>query len=59
MSWISVEDELPAIDSTIMVYIDKNHRSHNPIHYAFCKYTKYGFDLSRVTHWQPLPEPPK
>lgn len=59
MNWISVKDKLPEINQNVMVFIDRNHINHNPIDFAFCTYTKYGFSLSRVTHWKPLPEPPK
>ncbi len=57
MSWISVEERLPELGEYVMVYSSR--RIHNPIHFDFCKFTKYGFDVSNVTHWQPLPEPPK
>ena len=57
--WISVEFKKPEISDIVMVYIDKNHLGHNPTNYAFCEYTKYGFELSRVTHWMSLPSPPE
>ena len=59
MKWIDINKRKPEIGSIVMVYIDKNYRGHNPSNYAFCQYSKYGFDMARVTHWKPLPEPPK
>lgn len=55
--WISVEDRLPEIGVYVMVFLGK--QGHNPTTYNFCQYTKFGFHLSNVTHWMPLPEPPK
>lgn len=65
MNWISVEDRLPEDDSKVLAYWvgDKG--------YNFCFVSQYfnntryeptwtyGFsDDGRITHWQPLPEPP-
>ena len=55
--WISVEDKLPEIGVYVMVFLEK--QGHNPTAYNFCQYTKFGFHLSNVTHWAPLPEPPE
>lgn len=55
--WISVEDKLPEIGVYVMVFLEK--QGHNPTTYNFCQYTKFGFHLSNVTHWAPLPEPPE
>ena len=55
--WVSVDDKLPAIGVYVMVFLEK--RGHNPTTYNFCQYTKFGFHLSNVTHWMPLPDAPK
>ena len=62
MEWISVEDRLPKIcEFYLCLYIDKNVCAVNPIHEIF--YFEYEFFTEdtywRVTHWMPLPEPPK
>ena len=57
--WISVEDRLPKIGETVLVFESK---------VLIATYKKSGFvqhcfDLEHyaeyTTHWQPLPEPPK
>ena len=62
MGWISVEDRLPEDVCRCWCYVEESwevgdshyqwNYSYNPIH---------GFNSGRdtVTHWQPLPEPPK
>lgn len=55
--WVSVDDKLPAIGVYVMVFLEK--QGHNPTTYNFCQYTKFGFHLSNVTHWMPLPDAPK
>ncbi len=58
--WIPVTEMLPSIDETILVYdgdVDTG------IFYkgAFQTFDEngYPFEISGVTHWMPLPEPPK
>ena len=63
MKWISVKDRLPGIDSTVMVY-DAGYEGVFP-----ARYDEFGVFLLRdgagedeayeVTHWMPLPKPPK
>lgn len=55
--WISVKDKFPEIGVYVMVFLEK--QGHNPTTYNFCQYTKFGFHLSNVTHWMPLPSAPK
>jgi len=55
--WISVKDKLPKIGVYVMVFLEK--QGHNPTTYNFCQYTKFGFHLSNVTHWMPLPDAPQ
>jgi hypothetical protein len=69
MEWISVKDRLPCDEQEVLVYDSKR-----GIHKTFFVYEPYeceegGFDkhgfaimdvsFENITHWQPLPEPPK
>ena len=55
--WISVEERLPDESDCYLVNII-NHFGLDFV--TFTYYTKnYGFCVSDVTHWMPLPEPPK
>lgn len=67
--WISVKDRLPKDDCKCLVYTDiyfiPDHTD-EPDHYKGIEISKYskrfGFlstNALYVTHWQPLPEPPK
>lgn len=56
MEWISVKDRLPEIKQGVIVWLsEKGFNEHNV---AKTTYDKYGFNLSNVTHWMPLPTPP-
>jgi hypothetical protein len=64
MEWISVEDRLPDINGRYIV----NHLNHDICVITFSNYgwqqTVYFKDnekseLGFVTHWMPLPKPPK
>ena len=57
LEWISVKNKLPKIGVYVMVFLEK--QGHNPTTYNFCQYTKFGFHLSNVTHWMPLPDAPQ
>lgn len=57
--WISVDDALPIYDGLVLA-VDKN----NTV--RLCVYTELGWlsqygnpIVAHITHWQPLPEPPK
>lgn len=55
--WISVEDRLPEENTTVIVATD------NGIVFQ-CLYSYDGWDLwddndVNITHWQPMPQPPK
>ena len=59
MEWISVEDELPPLGEWTLVmpknlkYVEKaKMTTPNTWHSAFTQ-------LQGITHWMPLPEPPK
>lgn len=57
--WISVEDRLPKEKDMVLAFaMDKDHR------FAFLSddenwYNSNGFLELNITHWMPLPEPPK
>lgn len=67
--WISVEERLPETEGWYLVYTapDKKHRSVNKAEFfkgfEWNNFEPYwhgaGGNLSNVTHWMPLPEPPK
>jgi hypothetical protein len=53
--WISVNDRLPDSDGKYLVYT-----GHDLIHTMYYYATNaFGFEHWDVTHWMPLPEPPK
>ena len=57
--WISVQDELPYPCEEVLVYFDSDDYD---IDYAYTKNGVFGFEegtMKKVTHWRPLPEPPK
>ena len=63
--WISVKDRLPE-SSYMVVCVDINHDVY--VTQYSCRYKKFNaydtdggdmFALETVTHWMPLPEPPK
>ena len=59
-AWISVEDRLPDKEGTYLTYTDKE----KTIIDVFCIYPSHGTKFwvggnGKVTHWMPLPEPPK
>lgn len=62
--WISVKDRLPKTDDYYLIYgLNDDMR----LGYWSTKYNKfiafdddgYDYELYHITHWQPLPEPPK
>ncbi len=57
-NWISVKDRLPEEDVRVLVYINSE-RSYTKIDTDRIKYGKWIRWYKDVTHWQPLPEPPK
>ena len=55
--WISVEERLPEESDCYLVYIS-NHFGIGGV--TFTHYAKrYGWGVSDVTHWMPLPDAPK
>jgi hypothetical protein len=58
MEWISVKDRVPNVGRYVICYTEN--RVFSPTNDVITKYSKYGFEgASNVTHWMPLPEPPK
>ena len=59
--WISVEDRLP--EGNCLVYLEKKesfHRIHTACYGGSVTIIagRFDFDMPKVTHWMPLPEPP-
>lgn len=62
MGWISVEDEAPKGKCLVLL---EEVALHNVMHTAIFEENfqvvggYFAWDMPKVTHWQPLPEPPK
>lgn len=70
MEWISVKDKLPQVEDKVLFYSDgygirfgyrqatfaNNPKKPRPIKWVVYSSNHYRTD---VTHWMPLPEPPK
>ena len=54
--WISVTERLPEKSGDYLVFDDCRNLYVNEWH---CLLKKWQYDDSRITHWMPLPEPPK
>lgn len=63
--WISIEDRLPSVNKTVLIYdplhddlfsVAKMHIDENK-NFQFCDYD--GKPYLGITHWMPLPHPPK
>jgi hypothetical protein len=64
MKWISVKERLPELDRIVMAYRSEcikamitKYRTHGDI--SFEAWTDGNYKIEGVTHWMPLPEPPK
>lgn len=68
--WISVEERLPEISDIVLVIANGKPRENITLHNAFLMASYWGeegwiadgfegWDALQVTHWMPLPEPPK
>jgi len=61
-NWISTTDKLPPDDNEVLVYINDPDLGAAPTWMttaAFCESYWLGVEECKVTHWMPLPEPPK
>jgi len=66
MEWISVEDSLPENDYWILLWVEnlnnslwKEYRIGSHESKRFYATTGIDYTTERITHWMPLPEPPK
>lgn len=67
MEWISVEDRLPEVGSAVIaaVPVEEERDRFEQWWFGCCIYREYGFPWVKfdnpnpITHWMPLPEPPK
>ncbi len=59
MEWISVKDRLPEIGEPVIIYygrfVAEAMRNDNGVFVVSCS----DEEAEDVTHWMPLPEPPK
>ncbi len=60
--WIACSERLPPIDKYVLLFTDEAFM--HPGFYACGEFLFQGYErgalgLGEVTHWQPLPEPPK
>jgi hypothetical protein len=67
MTWISVEDRLPDEGKDVLVWDGNLNLDKIPI-YEIAAYRRFAngnlfisglYSLQGITHWMPLPEPPK
>lgn len=58
-NWISVEDRLPEKEIYILYYFDVTGVGLGKFDGLNTFYSCMGWLTGDVTHWQPLPEPPK
>lgn len=66
MEWISVKEKLPDLPCVCLIYIPEHYEYEINLNgYGYVDFTnemKFGHDCmfeDKVTHWMPLPEPPK
>ncbi|OJT01195.1 DUF551 domain-containing protein [Marinobacter nauticus] len=56
--WVSCSERLPEqLNQEYLVRVDS--QIHSRPRMFVTEYNEYGFDRSKVTHWMPLPQPPK
>lgn len=69
MEWISVKDKLPPEDESVLVVVHECSEAFEPISLVEISSYSHDFDFDLtdlpiggvvdITHWMPLPEPPK
>ena len=57
MEWISVEDRLPKISQMYLCYM--NYKIPKVLYFVDGYFTEHNSTRWVVSHWMPLPEPPK
>ena len=69
--WISVEERLPYPNKDVLVFrpnmamqilvdsYEAYYGEDEEWHEGWCRYGKDGYGNNLITHWMPLPEPPK
>ena len=62
--WVNVKEKLPSIGKALVFsgvagVMVGYFAGHNTSHYVWKSYIGYVFWDDEVTHWMPLPEPPK
>lgn len=62
--WISVEDKLPELNKEVLVVWSDSEIGFASRIKSECKEERWNWDIAtlfdgKITHWQPLPEPPK
>ncbi|WP_462250475.1 DUF551 domain-containing protein [Ekhidna sp.] len=55
MKWISVKDRMPSEPGRYWVFRAKCRK----MHYRVWNGSGWAYDHKEITHWMPLPEPPK
>ena len=55
--WVKCSEHLPSTRGVFLVRM--NSVIHDGPKYAVADFGEYGFERSKVTHWMPLPQPPK
>ncbi len=66
MDWIKTSERIPEQGQNVLIYFPDNPYVNSSVWIVmfdkylgcFCDYTKF-IDLKDISHWMPLPEPPK
>lgn len=63
MEWISIDDQIPNDGQWVLAFRPKAHeKPYLDKNIKICKYfgsNVFEYCIHEVTHWMPLPEPPK
>jgi len=63
MEWISIKDRLPDIDKRVLIYLShgviKVDERYKSLYGKQIGNWRYTYPETNITHWMPLPEPPK
>lgn len=58
-NWISVKDKLPEDDEYVLIYHNGSKAIKISWYSSFNEKWMMDYNNIHITHWQPLPEPPK